>query len=600
MRFRKRSEMVMDDFIAFGHVIPTFPKAETEARRSPPPHTPDRRARCPPRRISLRRRAPRPLAASAQGRASPGSARCPRRVRPGPAFRNEVPTGVRADLARSVTGRPSRREVPRDGRFRFRFRFRASPALRIAVVGAGPCGLTTALALRHHGFDDVTVYDKFPEIKPALGAAFNLNGGAAVLDKLGCLEMFREHNNPMRVVRTRRVGNDALGQLELMNINIPDLIDGDDAARTGLVSPTDGDALCGTVMRCDLPRALGKAVPVESLMLGPEFEVVGVDTAVDPNTQAPVSTLRFANGTRSRPFDLVVGCDGINSRVRASMFGSYASKNSGIRIVFGCTGDGVVAEANEDARPESEHGEIHQWFGDGCYALVYTAGGFGSDAKQHNVAVCIADDADLDETSSGGGATGPSPPATRTRHSRARRRFDGRRRGKRQRKRRCTKKRARSVGGVVGVANVRDAHLGHDRRENRDRFFDVGVRYHDPLDEWSDPLGVLVLAGDACHAMPPFLGQGANQACRTRGFWRNSPPPCAAEEKTRRRKKAALRRYESIRKPPTTAIMLSARVIGGFVETGSGLVSNVRDAALGCWEAGDRGEDLPRRARCPC
>ena len=225
------------------------------------------------------------------------------------------------------------------------------PPLRIAVVGAGPCGLTTALALRHHGFDDVTVYDKFPEIKPALGAAFNLNGGAAVLDKLGRLDAFREHNNPMRVVRTRRVGNDALGQIELMNIFIPDLIERDEAARTSLVSPTDGDALCGTVMRCDLLRALGKAVPAESLMLGSEFEVVGADT---DDTQSPeVSTLRFANGTRSRPFDLVVGCDGINSRVRASMFGPYASKNSGIRIVFGCTGDGVNAEANEEARPES-------------------------------------------------------------------------------------------------------------------------------------------------------------------------------------------------------------------------------------------------------
>ena len=65
----------------------------------------------------------------------------------------------------------------------------------------------------------------------ALGAAFNLDGGAAVLDKLGCLDAFREHNNPMRVVRTRRVGNDALGQIELMNIFIADLIERDEAAR---------------------------------------------------------------------------------------------------------------------------------------------------------------------------------------------------------------------------------------------------------------------------------------------------------------------------------------------------------------------------------
>lgn len=114
--------------------------------------------------------------------------------------------------------------------------------------------------------------------------------------------------------------------------------------------------------------------------------------------------------------------------------------------------------------------------------------------------------------------------------------------------------------------------------EKCDRFFDVGVRYHDPLGDWSDPLGVLVLAGDACHAMPPFLGQGANQALQD--AWVLAEQLANMRANTAEEKKAALRRYESIRKPPTTAIMLSSRVIG-FVETGSGLVSNVRDAAFG-------------------
>ena len=463
------------------------------------------------------------------------------------------------------------------------------PPLRIAVVGAGPCGLTTALALRHHGFDDVVVYDKFPEIKPALGAAFNLNGGAAVLDKLGRLDAFREHNNPMRVVRTRRVGNDALGQIELMNIFIPDLIERDEAARASLVSPTDGDPLCGTVMRCDLLRALGKAVPAESLMLGPEFEVVGADTEdthdADTGVQSRnVSTLRFANGTSSRPFDLVVGCDGINSRVRASMFGPYASVNSGIRIVFGCTGDGVNAEANEEARPESEHGEIHQWFGDGCYALVYTAGGSGSGAKQHNVAVCIADDADLDENAEWRRSDGSVRCTAGTNTTRADARADASRKmhedlnddddddddaRRNARARSAALSALRTYEMPASVATV---------AENCDRFFDVGVRYHDPLGDWSDPLGVRVLAGDACHAMPPFLGQGANQALQD--AWVLAEQLANMRANTAEEKKAALRRYESIRKPPTTAIMLSSRVIG-FVETGSGLVSNVRDAAFG-------------------
>ena len=445
-------------------------------------------------------------------------------------------------------------------------------------MGAGPCGLTTALALRHHGFEDVTVYDKFPEIKPALGAAFNLNGGALVLDKLGVLDAFREHNNPMRVVRTRRVGGDPLGQTELMNIEIDRLIRDDADARDSLISETDGDALCGTVMRCDLLRALGESVPSDWLKLGPQYEVVGAHksaTRLDERTgeRVPVSTLQFADGTYSPPFDLIVGCDGIKSKVRSAMFGPYESKSSGIRIVFGCTGDGVVAEAREGARPEDEHGEVHQWFGDGCYALVYTAGG-SRDKKQHNVAVCIADDdPDVDENaewrlSDGVGFIDGSDASSSA--SRDEKDDDGTEtKNKNARARRAALSALRRYEMPPSVKTV---------AENCDRFFDVGVRYHDPLSNWSDDLGVFCLAGDACHAMPPFLGQGANQALQD--AWVLAEQLARARDDSPEEKKAALRRYEAIRKPPTTAIMLSSRLIG-FVETGSGLVAVARDAAFG-------------------
>ena len=109
------------------------------------------------------------------------------------------------------------------------------------------------------------------------------------------------------------------------------------------------------------------------------------------------------------------------------------------------------------------------------------------------------------------------------------------------------------------------------------RFFDVGVKYHDPLSNWSDELGVFTLAGDSCHAMPPFLGQGANQALQDSWVLAEQLSLIGDVHST---KKEALEKYESIRKPPTTQIMLSSRVIG-FVETGNGIVGNVRDVAFG-------------------
>lgn len=263
------------------------------------------------------------------------------------------------------------------------------------------------------------------------------------------------------------------------------------------------------------------------------------------------------------------------------MFGAYDAKYSGIRIIFGCTGEDDAAAAAE-ARPEAEHGETHQWFGDGCYTLVFTGGGEGR--KQHNVAVCIADGATTttrdenpawnqlrpkDARTSGGGGDGAalndsSSPSSSDAGARE-----------------------ACLAAVAQYGMPPDVVAVVERCE---RFFDIGVHYHDTLDAWSNGSGSIALAGDSCHAMPPFLGQGANQSlqdswCIAECLSRVRPSGGGggggrdAETTTYGSVKEALDAYEDIRKPPTSAIMLSSRVIG-FVETGTGPVGLVRDLAF--------------------
>ena len=477
----------------------------------------------------------------------------------------------------------------------------ADPPFRVAVVGAGPCGLATALALRHHGFCDVTVFDKYPEVRPALGAAFNLNGGAAVLEKLGLLREFRALQNPIERVRTRRVAGAAGGlapELRLMDIDVPRLIRSDPDANSSLVSQSDGDVLCGTVMRADLLRALAAKLPPDSLALGREVVEVEVKPA---QAQRGSATLRFADGSASsEPFDLVVGCDGIRGVVRSAIDPNAApAKYSGVRIVFGCTAEDD-AEAAMSARPEGSHRETHQWFGDGCYALAFTAGGDDDQKKQHNIAVCVADAFD--------------PVARRRRREES---------GRNQQRSKDSENRRRAPDENAEWAESKESSSDASSANDDDasssraaclaaldaagmpeelkrlasscsRFFDVDVHYHDPVRRWRDASSVCALAGDAAHAMPPFLGQGANQALQdawclaerlaaVEGLVAETNKPTPDDGSTGRYRYAsvaeALDAYEATRKPPTTRIALSSRVIG-FVETGGGVVGLARDVAF--------------------
>ena len=405
---------------------------------------------------------------------------------------------------------------------------------------------------------------------------------------------------PDRARRTRRVAGAAGGlapELRLMDIDVPRLIRSDPDANSSLVSESDGDVLCGTVMRADLLRALAAKLPPDSLALGREVVEVEVKPA---QAQRGSAMLRFADGSASsEPFDLVVGCDGIRGVVRSAIDPNAApAKYSGVRIVFGCTAEDD-AEAAMSARPEGSHRETHQWFGDGCYALAFTAGGDDDQKKQHNIAVCVADAFD--------------PVARRRRREESGR---NQQRSKDSSEPETRPGRKRGVGGIKGIV-VRRVVCERRRRV----FFARRVprrsgRRGDA--RRVDASGVLVLAflrrgralprpgpsvarrverlrvggrRRARHA--PVSGAGREPGAAGRVVPRRAPRrgrgPRRGDKKpeidgsTGRYRYAsvaeALDAYEATRKPPTTRIALSSRLIG-FVETGGGVVGLARDVAF--------------------
>ncbi|HZQ73199.1 MAG TPA: FAD-dependent monooxygenase [Burkholderiales bacterium] len=177
--------------------------------------------------------------------------------------------------------------------------------MKIAVVGGGIGGLTAALALLKRGFE-VDVYEQAHELRE-VGAGIQISAnGNRVLAALGVLEPLKELSCEAsgKEIRLWSTGQTwklfDLGQESIARYGFPYL----------------------TVYRPDLIGVLADAVRRE------KPDAIHLDSKLSA-LDAQALVLKLQNGKEAKA-DLIVGADGVHSRVRQALFGEGEARFTGI------------------------------------------------------------------------------------------------------------------------------------------------------------------------------------------------------------------------------------------------------------------------------
>jgi salicylate hydroxylase len=344
----------------------------------------------------------------------------------------------------------------------------------VAVIGAGIGGLTAALALREAGLQP-HVFEQAPRLE-ALGAGIQLSPNAT------------------RILRALKVLDaiDAVSfrpqSVQFRDWNSGSLIA---AVPLGAISESRHGAPYLHVHRGDLQRLLVDAATARGIPLTLGQRCCGIDGSDDG------VDVHFENG-QPRRFDVLVGCDGIHSQIRAAIHGEEAPRFTGYVAWRGLIPTaqlphGLVAPAATAWLGPRQH-LVHYYVRRG--AFVNFVGVVETDRWQHESWTTAGDPAELLGDFAGW---------------------------------------HRNVQRLIGQA--------HD-------CFKWALFDREPLPSWS--AGRVTLLGDACHPMLPFLAQGG--AAAIEDAWVLARLLEDADDVS-----AALVEYQRHRQPRTRRLQYEAR-----------------------------------------
>jgi len=349
-------------------------------------------------------------------------------------------------------------------------------ALDIGIAGGGIGGLAAAIALQRSGYR-VTVYEQAPHWM-RVGADVNLTPNVVrALD--GFKRPLSERIRRDGAQPTFRISRDWDTSLETSRLGM------------GNVAQEQYGAPQVTIHRADLLAALAAEVPDDTVRFGKRIR-----TLAQSGTGV---TLTFEDGDSAR-HDLVVGADGIHSRVRAALFGEESPRFTGV-VSYRSV---VPTERVRDV-PEIE--AFTKWWGPNPQSQIVT---FPLNLGRDTFVF----------------ATTGQPEWTDESWTRP--------------------------GDVQELRAVyQDYHP--DARALLDACTEVlksALYEREPLPQWS--VGRVSLVGDACHPMLPFMAQGAGMAIEdavvlARAVGEGQDP------------EAALQRYAAARQARTARIQLGSR-----------------------------------------